>query len=337
MPTAACSLSSSTKRRGSNGENFWAGQAFLRATPAGGAARVLHFTTNLPSAATANRRVLVATPGFAALGIVTPDYTMPANFLPIGAGQVNYAGVGFDQLRGAADRRRQRVVKVRRRGAERGDQFRRRVGQRRARRGHSDRVRGRVLPSRARSLFHYGSRAGDQRSSTPACRRSRAGHAPRCEFNVYAAPGPGTSPVCRIRIPPEYGDSHFYGRGTTECNETRREVSYVRRTRIRSSSTWSCRSQACARQARFNVYRVFTAIPAGDANHRYTIERSVRDLMESQQHWQVEGDGDDLVVMCVPPTASAAPAPAPVAPAPAPPAPPPMPDPMDPPYYPGYP
>ena len=39
-------------------------------------------------------------------------------------------GRRYDQLHGTADRRRQRVVKVRGGGAERGDQFRRRVGQR---------------------------------------------------------------------------------------------------------------------------------------------------------------------------------------------------------------
>jgi serralysin len=77
---------------GSNFENFWTGQS-LRATPTGGAQRTFTFGSDLPSSATANRRVLVATPGFAALGIVTPDYVMPANFLPINGGTVNYAGV----------------------------------------------------------------------------------------------------------------------------------------------------------------------------------------------------------------------------------------------------
>ena len=76
---------------GSNGENMWSGNT-LRATPSGGAQRTFEFLNDLPSS-TANRRVLVATPGFAALGIVAPDYTMPANFLPIGGGTLNYAGV----------------------------------------------------------------------------------------------------------------------------------------------------------------------------------------------------------------------------------------------------
>jgi len=47
--------------------------------------------------------------------------------------------------------------------------------------------------------------------------------------------------------------------------------------------------------------------------------------MVTQLHWLAEGDGPDLVVMCVPPTVAASGNP-----------PPPMPDPPDP-GYPGYP
>jgi len=76
---------------GANGENFWAGQS-LRAT-GGGVTKTFTFPSNLPSSATAGRRVLVATQGFAALGIVTPDYMIPNGFLSTGAGTVNFANV----------------------------------------------------------------------------------------------------------------------------------------------------------------------------------------------------------------------------------------------------
>src|SRR4029078_9830944 len=62
---------------GSNLENFWSTGASLRATRAGGTARIMPFTTNLPSTETASRSVLIATPGFAALNLVTPDYMIP--------------------------------------------------------------------------------------------------------------------------------------------------------------------------------------------------------------------------------------------------------------------
>jgi len=51
------------------------------------------FPKNLPNSQTAGRRVLVATQGFAALGIVTPDFVVPNGFLPTDGGTLNYAGV----------------------------------------------------------------------------------------------------------------------------------------------------------------------------------------------------------------------------------------------------
>jgi len=36
-------------------------------------------------------------------------------------------------------------------------------------------------------------------------------------FAAYATAQAGTSPVCRYYIPPALGDSHFFGRGTVEC------------------------------------------------------------------------------------------------------------------------
>jgi hypothetical protein len=76
---------------GVNGENFWQNQA-LTSTHLG-VANPVTFPSNLPSASTAGKRVLVATPGFAALGLVTPDYMIPNGFLATDGGTVNYAGV----------------------------------------------------------------------------------------------------------------------------------------------------------------------------------------------------------------------------------------------------
>ncbi len=53
-----------------------------------------NFVTNLPSSATANTWILIATSNFAGLkGGVTPDYVIPAGFLATGGGTLNYAGV----------------------------------------------------------------------------------------------------------------------------------------------------------------------------------------------------------------------------------------------------
>jgi len=83
---------------GVNGENFWASQT-LTSTHLG-ATKTFTFPANLPSASTAGKRVLVATQGFAALGLVTPDYVIPNGFLATDGGTVAYAGV--DQVTYAA-------------------------------------------------------------------------------------------------------------------------------------------------------------------------------------------------------------------------------------------
>ena len=66
----------------------------------GATQRTFAFTNDLPSSNTDNRSFLIGTPAFAALGLITPDYTMPAGFLFTNGGTVNYAGV--DQLTYAA-------------------------------------------------------------------------------------------------------------------------------------------------------------------------------------------------------------------------------------------
>jgi len=80
---------------GSDGENFWQGNA-LTTTGAAGTQR-FPFPANLPSPDTASRSVLIATSGFAALGLVTPDFTIPAGFIPTAGGTLDYAS-GVDHI-----------------------------------------------------------------------------------------------------------------------------------------------------------------------------------------------------------------------------------------------
>lgn len=80
---------------GSNGEGFWQGN-LLTTTGAPGGTQQFQFPSNLPSQTTASRSVLIATSGFAALGILAPDYTIPNGFIPLKGGSLNYAGT--DQI-----------------------------------------------------------------------------------------------------------------------------------------------------------------------------------------------------------------------------------------------
>ena len=89
---------------GQDGESLWMGNPLISGH--GAASQTFTFDKNLPGGTpggpygyggtpspTANKRVLIATQGFAALGIVTPDFVVPNGFLPTGGGTLNYAGV----------------------------------------------------------------------------------------------------------------------------------------------------------------------------------------------------------------------------------------------------
>lgn len=115
-------------------------------------------------------------------------------------------------------------------------------------------------------------------------------------FKVWTSAQAGSSPVCRYYIPPGLGDSHFFGRGTVECNETgRKNPSFVLEAsdfmRVLIPVLGVCSPNTT------KVYRAFSNRP--DANHRYMTDRAVRDQMVARG-WLAEGDGADLIVMCAP-------------------------------------
>ena len=74
-----------------NGESFWQGHS-ITATQ-GSSTHSFTFPGNLASTATANHSVLVATQGFADLGLVVPDFIVPAQFLFTNGATVNFGGV----------------------------------------------------------------------------------------------------------------------------------------------------------------------------------------------------------------------------------------------------
>ena len=116
-------------------------------------------------------------------------------------------------------------------------------------------------------------------------------------FNAYQPREPNASTVCRFYIPPQLGDSHFFGRGAAECAATAQghpEFTYEAPEVIdmKLPEAGVCTGGTIA------VYRVFSN--RADANHRYTTSRLVRDDMVAKG-WLAEGDGPDHVVMCAPP------------------------------------
>jgi hypothetical protein len=78
--------------KGQNGEDKWADHALI-AAQTGAGMNTYVFPDNLPNTKTANKRALVASEGFAALGLIAPDFVIPNGFIGTGDGYVNFATV----------------------------------------------------------------------------------------------------------------------------------------------------------------------------------------------------------------------------------------------------
>jgi len=79
-----------------NDQHEWAGHTITSTN--GVNTNTYKFNTNLPNETTINKSVLVATQGFADLGIVTPDYIIPNGFLFTASGIVNFPGMNGGSL-----------------------------------------------------------------------------------------------------------------------------------------------------------------------------------------------------------------------------------------------
>ena len=115
-------------------------------------------------------------------------------------------------------------------------------------------------------------------------------------FKAYTNTQSSTSPVCRFYIPPAKGDSHFFGRGVTECNATAEKNPDFVLEEPNFMFLFLPAGGVCP-AGTTPIYRVFSNRP--DANHRYMTEPAVRTQMTARG-WLVEGDGPNLVVMCAP-------------------------------------
>src|SRR4030095_5985507 len=67
-------------------EQLWIGQQLRSSGPAG--TKVHTFSSNLPHCRTSQRHILIASEGFAALGLMTPDFVIPNGFLSLTNGTI---------------------------------------------------------------------------------------------------------------------------------------------------------------------------------------------------------------------------------------------------------
>jgi hypothetical protein len=277
---------------GSNGENFLSGHQFT--AQHGGVVKTFTFDHNLPSGQTANRYALMATQGFAALGIVTPDYVIPNAFLPTDGGTLNYAGV--DQVT-YASLPTDGATGLSRSGQQMPNLARNFGGQSAA---------VPVMPVGAveyynAGLDHYFISALQPDIDALDSGRLVGWVRTGLGFKVLPSMGIGVNPVCRIYIPPAQGDSHFFSASPQECTDTIAKfptfelespaVFYIALPVTSGPMAGTCPAGFVP------VYRAFDN--RADANHRYTIDRAVRDQMVARGYI-AEGYGDDAVIMCAP-------------------------------------
>ena len=117
-------------------------------------------------------------------------------------------------------------------------------------------------------------------------------------FHAYATPTAGTSPVCRLYIPPANGDSHFLSASPAECATTKSrfpefidESDSVMWISLPDGATGACPV------GEIPVYRLWNQ--RSDSNHRYVTVLALRAQMIAQGYVP-EGYGDG-VAMCAPP------------------------------------
>ncbi len=195
------------------GENLWAGLALSTTGPQ----QKYIFPTNLPTCKTSGRDMLIATEGFAALGIVSPDYVIPNGFLQMPNGAINFAGVsGMAYIALPNDG----VTALKFDGTPIPN-----VATNLA--GASASVVPGMTPATVTvvefynmGLDHYFITWVPQEISDLDNGVHKGWARTGYTFQTYTTAQVGTSPVCRFYIPPGLGDSHFFGRGTTECDAT---------------------------------------------------------------------------------------------------------------------
>ena len=251
-----------------------------------------------PSTQTAGRRALIATQGFAALGVVAPDYVVPNGFLATDGATVNYAGV--DQVSYVTlpvdgstalmrDGTMAQNVATNFAGAF----------------AAAPALAVTAVEFYNAGLDHYFISALQPDIDALDTGRLVGWARTGLSFKVYpsqAVGGPGANPVCRIIIPPALGDSHFFSASPQECADTLTKfpammlespsVFFIALPNTNPGPT----AGACP-AGTIPVYRVFDN--RADANHRYTTDRAIRDQMVARGYI-AEGYGDDAVIMCAP-------------------------------------
>jgi len=313
---------------GLDSQEFLTGHA-LTSTHAG-VTKTFTFPNDLPRGATAGKRFLIATRGFAALASKggmpmsmtppkdyyypppppppedppvmangQPDYMIPDGFLATDDGTLNYAGV--DQLTyGALPTDGLMALERNGTAVNTPTNF---AG-----------VATPLAPGAVTLLEFYNPALDhyfvsalqpdiDALDSGRIAGWTRTG----ASFKVFPtalAGGAGVNGVCRFLIPPEHGNSHFFSASPDECAAVANKVGvdpnysgYVLETAsaffvaLPNTTTGACPPGTVP------VFRLFNN--RADANHRYTAEPAVQAAMVARGY-VAEGYGPNATIMCAP-------------------------------------
>ena len=307
---------------GLNDEEFLRGHT-LTSTHAG-VTKTFTFPNDLPGSSTAGRRVLIATQGFATLGLVSSavtypppppppppgpppppppmgtgaDYIIPNGFLPTDGGTINYADVSLMSYASLPIDGTNALFSSGSISPNLATNF---AGSS----GRAPALPVTVVEFRNAGLDHYFLSASqpdiDALDTGRIAGWARTGQAFKV-FPSQAAGGAGVNPVCRFYIPPQHGNSHFFSASTDECaavlGKTTTDPNYsgyiyespnVFYVALPDTTTGACPSGTQA------VYRLFNN--RVDANHRYTTDPAIQAQMINRGSI-AEGYGSNAVIMC---------------------------------------
>jgi hypothetical protein len=286
---------------GQNGQNGFKG-LMLTATQ-GAWTSTFTFPTDLPSATTARRLVLIATAGYVALAAtqpefaaVPPDYVVPNLFLPTAGGTVVFAGADtfpYDALPGDGNEALYRTGEIKDNAVQ---DFN----------GQTVRLpllRVNLIEYYNAVLDHYF--ITDLAADIDALDTGRiAGWARTGQtFPVWPANNGFLDSVCRFYIPPEHGNSHFFSAIAAECAAVLMHVQsdpnysgYIEESTEAFFVSAPFPDGTCAYRWT-PVFRLWNQ--RADSNHRYTTDPAIKAQMIARGY-VAEGIGPDGVAMCAP-------------------------------------
>jgi hypothetical protein len=286
--------------QGMDGMNRLTGIA-LTATHSG-IALTYRFGLDLPSVATANKRVLVATQAVAATGLITPDYVMPDRFIATTGGTLSYANVDSLSYPSLPTDGATALFASVNPGPTTGPNIATNFAGMNA-----------TIPATTVMVVEYYNAALDHYFVSPLAAEietldtGRIGGWSRTGLTFKAYPsqasgGPGVNPACRFYIPPEHGNSHFISASPAECAIALQKTGtdpnfsgYIYESPNVFYITLADTTTGACPVGTIPVYRLWNQ--RFDSNHRFTIDPVVKSLMEAMGS-VAEGYGPGAVNMC---------------------------------------